>query len=66
MAVVRWTLQATEDLQLIAEYIARDSQHYAQLFIIDLLSVVDRLVEFGRRQSLFGSRPDTIGSAKIG
>jgi plasmid stabilization system protein ParE len=31
MAEVRWTLQAAEDLEVIADFIAADSVHYASL-----------------------------------
>jgi toxin ParE1/3/4 len=68
MAEVRWTLQAADDLEAITNFIAADSAHYAKLFAIDVLSVVERLIEFpysGRslpelndpaiREILFGS-----------
>jgi len=43
---VRWTPQAADDLDAIAEFIARDSPHFARLFIADILQTVDRLVDF--------------------
>ncbi len=46
MAEVRWTPQAAADLELIAEFIAHDSTHYASLFVIDVLDAVERLVHF--------------------
>ncbi len=46
MAEVRWTPQAADDLELIAEFIAHDSTHYASLFVIDVLDAVERLVHF--------------------
>ena len=46
MAEVRWTPQAAADLELIAEFIAHDSPHYASLFVIDVLDAVERLVRF--------------------
>ncbi len=46
MAQVRWTPQAADDLDAIAEFIARDSPHYAGLFVADVLQVVDRLADF--------------------
>ena len=46
MAEVRWTTQAAADLELIAEFIAHDSPHYASLFVIDVLAAVERLVRF--------------------
>jgi toxin ParE1/3/4 len=46
MAQVRWTPQAADDLEAIAEFIARDSPHFAALFVADILQTVDRLVDF--------------------
>ena len=46
MAEVRWTAQAADDLELIAEFIAHDSPQYASLFVIDVLAAVERLVRF--------------------
>ena len=46
MTRVRWTPQAAEDLQAIYDFIARDSPHYAQLTVEDILAVIDRLKEF--------------------
>ncbi|MCF6334710.1 MAG: type II toxin-antitoxin system RelE/ParE family toxin [Spirochaetales bacterium] len=34
---VRWSPEATEDLESIAEYIARDSDYYAQAVVSNLL-----------------------------
>ncbi|MBP7052799.1 MAG: type II toxin-antitoxin system RelE/ParE family toxin [Phycisphaerae bacterium] len=46
MAQVRWTLQAAADLDTIAEFISRDSPHYAGLFMADILQTVDQLIDF--------------------
>ncbi len=46
MAQVRWTPQAADDLDAIAAFIARDSSHFAGLFVTDILQAVDRLVDF--------------------
>jgi plasmid stabilization system protein ParE len=46
MAQVRWSPQAIEDLESIAEFISRDSAYYARLFVIDVLGVADRLELF--------------------
>jgi addiction module RelE/StbE family toxin len=46
MAQVRWTPQAADDLDAIAEFIARDSPHFAGLLVADILQTVDRLVDF--------------------
>ena len=46
MVTVRWTPQATEDLESIIEFIADDSPHYAQLFAINSIKAVERLWDF--------------------
>ena len=46
MTVVRWTPQAADDLQAIYDFIARDSPHYAQLTVEDILAAIDRLQRF--------------------
>lgn len=46
MAEVRWTRQASEDLDSIAEFIAKDSHQYARLFVTDVFQAVERLSEF--------------------
>jgi plasmid stabilization system protein ParE len=48
MAEIRWTQQAAGDLEAIAKFIAADSAHYAELFVIDALRAVERLAEFPR------------------
>jgi toxin ParE1/3/4 len=35
---VRWSPEATEDLEAIAEYIARDSEYYARAVVTEILS----------------------------
>ena len=46
MVEIRWTEQAAEDLEAIAEFIASDSPHYASIFCIDVLAAVERLTTF--------------------
>ena len=46
MAEVRWTPQAADDLNAIAEFISRDSPHCSSLFVLDVLHAVDRLIQF--------------------
>jgi toxin ParE1/3/4 len=46
MAEVRWTPQAADDLYAIAEFISQDSPHYSNLFVLDVLCAVDRLIQF--------------------
>lgn len=48
MVEVRWTLQASEDLDSIAQFIAKDSPQYARLFVTDVLQAVERLREFAK------------------
>lgn len=48
MAEVRWTQQAADDLQAIADFIADDSPHYASLFVMDVLKATERLAIFPR------------------
>ena len=48
MVEVRWTLQATDDLEAITNFIAEDSPHYAGLFALDILASVDRIADFPR------------------
>ncbi|MCL5278440.1 MAG: type II toxin-antitoxin system RelE/ParE family toxin [Planctomycetes bacterium] len=59
MAQVRWTPQAADDLDAIAEFIGRDSPHFAALFVADILQTVDRLTDFpesGRMVPEIGER----------
>lgn len=46
MVAVRWTLQASQDLDSIVEFIAKDSPQYARLFVVDIFQAVDRIAEF--------------------
>jgi len=43
---VRWTPQAADDLQAIYDFIGRDSPHYAQVVVEDLLAAIDQLERF--------------------
>jgi addiction module RelE/StbE family toxin len=43
---VRWTPQAAEDLESIYDFIARDSQHYAQLTAEKILAAIDLIEQF--------------------
>ena len=49
MAEVRWALQAADDLETIIDYIARDSEHYASLFAINIVEVIELLVVSPKR-----------------
>jgi addiction module RelE/StbE family toxin len=46
VTAVRWTPQAADDLQAIYDFIARDSHHYAQLVVEDILAATDPLQQF--------------------
>lgn len=46
MAEIRWTLQALDDVESIAGYIARDSTQYAQLFAVKVFDSVRRIKIF--------------------
>jgi plasmid stabilization system protein ParE len=61
MAEIRWTQQAADDLEAIAEFIAADSAHYAELFVIDVLRAVERLADFPRS----GRMVPELGKASI-
>jgi toxin ParE1/3/4 len=43
---VKWSPEASEDLESIAEYIARDSEYYARAVVTEILSVSRSLPEF--------------------
>lgn len=46
MAQVIWSPSSLLDLDSIAEFIARDSTHYASLFIQSMITHVEKLSEF--------------------
>jgi len=43
---IEWSPEATEDLNLIAEYIARDSEFYARAVMTEILAVSRNIREF--------------------
>ena len=43
---VKWSPEAAEDLELIAEYIARDPEFYARAVVTEILSVSRNIREF--------------------
>ncbi|MCH7667413.1 MAG: type II toxin-antitoxin system RelE/ParE family toxin [Acidobacteria bacterium] len=45
---IRWSQQSLDDLSAIHDYIARDSERYAERFVERLIGAVDRLEEFPR------------------
>ena len=58
---VRWSPEATEDTESIAEYIARDSEFYAQSVVTEILAVSRHIHEF----SLIGRIVREIGDELI-
>jgi toxin ParE1/3/4 len=46
MVEIKWTSQALNDLEAIADFISRDSPHYASLFVMDITASVERLCGF--------------------
>lgn len=43
---VKWSPEAIEDLESIAEFIARDSEYYARAVVTEILSVSNNVREF--------------------
>jgi len=43
---VEWSPEATEDLESIAEYIARDSEFYARAVVTEILAISRNIPEF--------------------
>lgn len=48
MAHISWSPSSLLDLESIAEFIARDSTHYANLFVQSIVAQVEKLSEFPR------------------
>ncbi len=46
MRVLVWTEPAVDDLQAICDFISRDSEYYASVFIGNILDAVGNLVKF--------------------
>lgn len=46
MVEVRWTLQAADDLETIAKFIAKDSCHYARLFVLEAFKSINQIAAF--------------------
>lgn len=58
---VKWSPEATEDLESIAEYIARDSEFYARSVVSKILAVSRKIPE----QPLIGRIVPEIGEKEI-
>ena len=58
---IKWSPEATEDLESIAEYIARDSEFYARSVVSKILSVSRKILE----QPMIGRIVPEIGEKEI-
>jgi addiction module RelE/StbE family toxin len=58
---VKWSPEATEDLESVAEYIARDSEYYARAVVTEILSVSRNIRDF----PLIGRVVPEIGDERI-
>ncbi len=58
---VKWSPEATEDLESIAQYIARDSEYYAHAVVSEILAVSRKILEF----PLAGRVVPEIGDERI-
>lgn len=58
---VEWSPEATEDLESIADYIARDSEFYARAVVAEILAVSRSIREF----PLIGRIVPEIGNDRI-
>lgn len=46
MAQIKWSLQALDDIESIADYIGNDSEKYAGFFVHSVIDSVQRLIDF--------------------
>ncbi len=46
MAKIKWTPQSLKDIDTIADFISKDSVHYARMFIEKVFNSVERLELF--------------------
>ena len=60
MAEIGWTTQAADDLDSIAGFIAGDSEHYASLFVMDVLDAVQRLKDFPQSGRMVPEAQDPV------
>lgn len=58
MAGIRWTTQAADDLDAIAEYISNDSPYHGRLFVLRILAAIERLSIFPKRGRKVPESPD--------
>ena len=50
---VVWSYESTDDLEAVAEYIARDSSFYAAAFVREVLDASRSLNDFQKEDALF-------------
>jgi len=55
---IRWSPQAVRDVEAIREYIAQDSQRYAQLTVDRIIASVERLRAFPQSGRMVPERAD--------
>ena len=58
MTPIRWSPQAVRDVEAIRDYIAQDSQRYAQLTVDRIISSVERLRAFPQSGRVVPERAD--------
>lgn len=58
MTPIRWSPQAVRDVEAIREYIAQDSQRYAQLTVDRIIASVERLRAFPQSGRVVPERAD--------
>lgn len=58
MTAIRWTPQAADDLQAIHDFIARDSERYAQAEAQRIVVAVDQLIDFPDSGRIVPERPE--------
>ena len=52
MAKIKWTKQALDDLEAIADYIARDSHYYAKMHVKKIYNLIDGLKVFPKTERI--------------
>ena len=58
MTPIRWSRQAVRDVEALRDYIAQDSQRYAQLTVDRIIASVERLRAFPQSGRVVPERAD--------
>ncbi len=58
MTPIRWSPQAVRDVEAIRDYIAQDSQRYAQLTVDRIIASAERLRAFPQSGRVVPERPN--------